>query len=586
MKKICAVLLLSFFCFSVYSQEKINSLSSSQEINFEPQYERGLPPELKAEIIFEDSNKNRILEANEYAVLKIKLWNEGVGPAQGVKISIRDKFGEGLEFKEDYASNFIFPNQIKELEIPIIASADLRTDKHNIEIEIREHFGYDADIVQLYVQTLEYQSPQLVFSGLEVIDSGKDVMPVMEDGVVQPGELVKVKMYVQNIGLNIARQTEFEVLSKDANIYVADKDGVLGNLEIGEVKEFEFKMSPNKRVNINEPLEIFLNLTENSGNGNLNEFQLPIEINKRPKQAEIIDVAANIDDLKNQVKKFELYNKSFSTSYGELVDIFNIKKVEKKRDNAIGVIIGIEDYLNLPPAPYAVNDAMIIEKYFKDLLGIDEIVFLTNKDVVGLAFDDIFNPDYGELQKSIVKNETELFVFYSGHGIPSKSGDEVYLFPQDGKIERVEMQGYSLSKLYSSLDELGAKRITLFLDACFSGASKTSETKEMNNLVSMKGVRIQPKIPKPWEKNPNFVVFNSSSYSETSLVFDETETGLFTYYLCAGLSGEADENSDNQITNGELKKYVIENVQHTSKKIFGLQTPEFHGDENHIILTY
>lgn len=586
MKKIY-FLLLSFFCgYAVFSQNEINSKSESQEINFEPKYERGLPPELVAEISFEDANKNKILEANEYAILKIKLENSGLGPAQGVNINIKDKTGTGLTFDDNISTYFIYPNQIREYEIPVIGNLDLKTLKHNIEIEINEHFGYDVDPVQLFVQTLEYQSPKLVFSGLEVLDSGEGVMTVIEDGQVQPGELVKVKLYVQNVGLNVARQAEFQVFSKDANIYLANQEGALGNFEIGEVKEIEFNLSPNKRINITEPLDVYLNISESTGDGNLSEYKLPIEINKRPKKAEIIDVAANIDDLKNQVKKFELYNKDFKTKHAELVDIYNIKKIDVQRENAIGVIIGVEDYLNLPPAPYAVNDAMIIERYFKDLLGIDEIVFLTDKDVAGLAFDDIFNPDYGELQKSIIKGETEVFVFYSGHGIPNKDGSEIYLFPQDGKIERVEIQGYALSKLYNSLDNLGAKRVTLFLDACFSGASKTSETVALNNLVSMKGVRIKPKLPKPWETNENFIVFNSSSFSETSLAFDETQTGLFTYYLCAGLSGKADVNQDNQISLGELKEYVIKNVQETSKKIFGLQTPEFHGDENYIITSF
>ena len=696
MKKLYLFLFLIFFSFLVFPQDEIKSQSESKTINFEPEYKRGLPPELTAEISFEDANKNNIFEANEYAILKIKLGNNGLGPAQGIYVNIKDKSGKGIEFTDTVSTYFIYPNQIKEYEIPVIASVDLKTAKHNIEIEINEQFGYDVDPINLYIQTLEYQSPKLVFSGLEVLDSGDGVMSVIEDGKVQPGELVKVRLYVQNVGLNIARQSEFEIYTKDANIYLANQEGALGNFEIGEVKEIEFNMSPNKRININESLDVYLNLKENTGDGSLADFKLPIEINKRPKQAEIIDVAANIDDLKSQVKKFELHNKNFKTKYGELVDVFNIPKREVSRENAVGVIIGVEDYLNLPPAPYALNDATLIERYFKELLGINEIVFLTNKDVAGLAFDDIFNPDYGELQKSVIKSETELFVFYSGHGIPNKSGSDVYLFPHDGKIERVELQGYSLSKLYNSLDKLQAKRVTLFLDACFSGASKTSETVEMNNLVSMKGVRIKPKLPKPWENNENFIelqksviksetelfvfysghgipnksgsdvylfphdgkiervelqgyslsklynsldklqakrvtlfldacfsgasktsetvemnnlvsmkgvrikpklpkpwennenfiVFNSSSYSETSLAFDETHTGLFTYYLCAGLSGEADFNTDNQISLGELKDYVIDNVQQTSKKIFGLQTPEFHGNEDYIILNY
>lgn len=586
MRKTYLILVLLVIYKIGISQDVITAQSDAKNINFEPEYVRGLPPELVAQISFEDDNKNNILEANEYAILKINIRNVGLGPAQGVHINIKDKTGEGLTFDDAVSTYFIYPDQTREYEIPIIGNLNLKTQKHNIEIEINEHFGYDADIVQLHVQTLEYQTPKLVFSGLEVIDSGDDVMPVIEDSQLQPGELANIKMYVQNVGLNKARRTDFEVSTDDPNIYLANNEGALGDLEIGEVKEFTFKISPNKRINSNEPLGVFLNLKEQTGDGNLIEFKLPLEINKRPKQAEIIDVAANIDDLKHQVKKFELYNKDFNTRHRELVDIFNIEKRENKRKDAIGVIIGIEDYLNLPPAPFAVNDAMIMERYFKDILGINEIVYLTNKDVIGLAFDDIFNPDYGELQKSIIKGQSELFVFYSGHGIPNKSGDEIFLFPHDGKLERVELQGYSLSNLYNSLDQLGAKHVTLFIDACFSGASRKSESVEMSNLVSMKGVRIQPKVPKPWEKNDNFVVFNSSSFNETSLAFDETQTGLFTYYLCAGLTGEADMDNDRQITLGELKSYVISHVKETSKKIFGLQTPEFHGDESYVITRF
>jgi len=51
-----------------------------------------------------------------------------------------------------------------------------------------------------------------------------------------------------------------------------------------------------------------------------------------------------------------------------------------------------------------------------------------------------------------------VFVFYSGHGIPAKTGDEVYLFPSDGKISSLETRGYGLTKMYENLKALGAKK--------------------------------------------------------------------------------------------------------------------------------
>ncbi len=124
------------------------------------------------------------------------------------------------------------------------------------------------------------------------------------------------------------------------------------------------------------------------------------------------------------------------------------------------------------------------------------------------------------------------------------------------------------------------------MDACFSGVSRTSGTYGTQNLVAMKGVAIKPDIMHPWENNPGFTVFTSSGFNETSLGFDPSETGLFTYYLCAGLQGNADMNADKKITSGELKQYINKNVKETSVKISGLQSPQFYGDENMVLTEY
>ena len=170
--------------------------------------------------------------------------------------------------------------------------------------------------------------------------------------------------------------------------------------------------------------------------------------------------------------------------------------------------------------------------------------------------------------------------------MPSKDGKNVYLFPADGRIEALETQGYNINKFYQNLEDLGAASTTVFIDACFSGVSRPSETQDIQNLVAMKGVAIKPKIKQPWETNPDFNVFTSSLFNETSLGFDPSETGLFTYFVCSGLQGHADLNSDKKITTGELRDYVIENVVSTSVKILGKQTPVYYGNENEILTEY
>jgi len=241
-------------------------------------------------------------------------------------------------------------------------------------------------------------------------------------------------------------------------------------------------------------------------------------------------------------------------------------------------VIGIERYEHFVPAPYAENDATLLSDYYKEALGVEKVYIYKSKDASGYFFDNIFNPDNGELQKAIEKGVTDLFVFYSGHGIPSKDGTKVYLMPSDARIEAIDRQGYEINTFYDNLKALKARSVTLFMDACFSGVSRNSETYKAENLVAMKGIKIRPVVGQPWETDTNFTVFSSSGFDQTSLAFDPSETGLFTYFLCAGLQGKADLNGDHVITSGELEEYVISKVQETSVKISGLQVPQFHGN--------
>jgi uncharacterized caspase-like protein len=238
----------------------------------------------------------------------------------------------------------------------------------------------------------------------------------------------------------------------------------------------------------------------------------------------------------------------------------------------------------MAPAPYSANDAMIMKEYFEKILGIGQVLVFTNEEVTIGKLNKVFNPNYGELQKAIIKGQTDVFVFFSGHGVPDKNGENTYLLPYDGVKEDLETFGYNTSKLYNNLSLLGARSVTVILDACFSGSSRKTETIPEENLIAQKGVKV--KITKPWLAWPNFTVINSSTGEETSLGYDPSETGLFTYFLAAGLQGAADENGDKKITLGELKKYVTGNVTATSTRISGLQTPEFYGEDHLILVEY
>ncbi|MBN2519350.1 MAG: caspase family protein [Bacteroidales bacterium] len=574
----------------VMAQNYINGKSQPVYLKIEPKYSRGMPPNIFLDYTFEDENGNNILESEESAILGLAITNKGKGPAQGIKIKIEDNINDPeFKFENTKELSYLQPGQTFDFVIPIKAGFKIKSAEHKLLITGTEYFGYDMDTAYLILNSLEYQKPKLDFAGLEIIDYGENTYGNPVDGKLQIGEQVKIKIIIQNTGQNIAENTIYTISTTDPNIYLIEniKD-TLGDLNIGEDKEFWITISPNKRVVSSKNLPIYLTLQEEIGYGNLNYFQLPIYLNQKPSEPNIKEVIPDYSAFQNKGAKFIANSSKITTKVKDYIPIELVSPAVIKRNNAIAVVFGIEEYENqYIPAPYAENDAEIIKKYFEYRLGIpkENIYVYINKEATKYKFDDIFNADFGELKKA-VDTLTDVFVFYSGHGLSGKNNQKIYLLPYDGKVELLEERGYNLDDLYKNLEKLNAKSVTVFIDACFSGATRASKIFKAENLVSMKGVVVAPKVYQPWEKNSNFNVFTSSAGNETSMGFDQSQTGLFTYYLCAGLQGKADTDGNHKITMGELKNYVIKNVQEASNQMWGYQTPEFHGNDNIILVEY
>lgn len=584
------VFLFVYIPGSLYGQKVISSQTKPTQLKMVPEFERTLPPNLYIDMEFADDNRNGILEAEEKSSLNLKISNKGKGLAQGVTVKITNQSNTtGLKLGKEVYITEIKPNGTKVIAIPIEAGWNVKTGESKILISVTEHFGFDVDPAYLVLNTLEYQKPNLVFSGLEIDDSGEGTASIVTDGKLQAGEQVRAKIIAQNTGNNIAKDVSYSLTSTDLNIFISNGNGNLGDINIGAIKEFWITITPNKRVITKESLPIYLTVTESKGVSELNtgikNFQLPISLNQRPALANVLTVKADVDKLRKQIARFE-YN---SEKYTAKISVKNIDVLPANitsRPNAVAIVIGVENYNNLPPARYAARDAEIMTQYFKEVLGVKEVITHTNKEVSGFFFDQIFDANIGKLAKLVSKGETEVFVYYSGHGLPEKDGKDVYLFPSDGSVERLETQGYSLNKLFDNLDKLHAKSVTVILDACFSGSSRVSNLYVSENISNTKGVVVRPRINQPWIYNPNFRVLSSSKDDQTSLGFDASETGLFTYYIAVGLQGEADLNGDKKITMKELFAFLSDKVVDTSKKIRGEQTPQLYGTDDEILVEF
>jgi hypothetical protein len=276
--------------------------------------------------------------------------------------------------------------------------------------------------------------------------------------------------------------------------------------------------------------------------------------------------------------KFE--NKGeFTATTGLSIDIEKDIPKLKKNKNALAIIFGVENYKNVSPVTYAKRDASIMKEYFANTLGISEnrIYFQTNDDVSKAEFDKVFSDD-GWLDKR-VKTSSDIFVYFAGHGAPDIKKGEAYLIPYDGDPNYASQTGFSINKMYQKLNDLHAKSVTVFLDACFSGANRESEML----LADARPVFIEVEESAVGD----VTVFSASGGKEISSAWPEKKHGLFSYFLMKGMQGRANTNRDDKLTVQELGNYINENVSETAGMLDREQTPELQtNDKDRVLLRY
>jgi uncharacterized caspase-like protein len=242
------------------------------------------------------------------------------------------------------------------------------------------------------------------------------------------------------------------------------------------------------------------------------------------------------------------------------------------------VVIGIEEYEHMPAATYAYNDAEVIREYLADTLGFSKrnIKLATNSKATHAEFDRLLGSN-GWLSRNVRKGESDVVVYFSGHGIPDAKVNDVGLLPFD--VDPNYSSGVYLHRLYDSLSQLGAKSVTVFLDACFTGQGRESQLL----VADSRAIKIKFKereIPQ------NINVLTAAAGAQTSGAIKQMEHGVFTYFLLKGLGGEADVNKNNTITFGELGEYVEREVKLQAAIDNREQVPQRYGDSKSTLVRY
>lgn len=248
-----------------------------------------------------------------------------------------------------------------------------------------------------------------------------------------------------------------------------------------------------------------------------------------------------------------------TTTYRAQSDVdVHIPVTSQKADKTIALVIGNEDYKQVTKVESALNDAETFAKYCTMTLGIPESQVMLHPDA---TYAEMIGAMTKLRQMSAALGDgVDIIVYYAGHGFPDERDKDSYLLPIDGDGTTTST-AYSLKKFYADLSSMGADNVMVFLDACFSGA-----TREGGMLSNARGVALKPRTADP---EGNMFVLSAASDQQTALPYREKNHGLFTYFLLKKL-----QDTKGNVSLKDLSKYVEENVTKNSMTVNRkLQTP-------------
>ena len=253
----------------------------------------------------------------------------------------------------------------------------------------------------------------------------------------------------------------------------------------------------------------------------------------------------------------------------------NNVKEHSKRD-AVAIIIGIQNYKNLSNAEYANSDAQVFYDYAVRALGIpaSNVKLLLDADADQV---DVYKALRNWLPAKVNKGKTDVFVFYSGHGLPAEDGKSLYMLPHGADKDFIDKTAISQQEINTMLQAAQAKSITLFLDSCYSGQSRTGETL----LASARPIALKAQTS---AFPPDFTVMTATAPEQMSWSSPELKHGIFSYYLMKGMEGDADLNKDGVITMQEMQNYLTDNVARQAQRNGRTQLPQLQGDGMRVLV--
>ena len=189
-------------------------------------------------------------------------------------------------------------------------------------------------------------------------------------------------------------------------------------------------------------------------------------------------------------------------------------------DNSWALVVGVNDYDNVPDLHYAVEDALAIKNLLINDLGFprSNVRYLIDKE----ATQSNINKELQKLLKSAGPNDRVVF-YFAGHGETEKlgleQGDAGFLMPSDADAENLFFSAIPMEDLKSISKFSKAKHMLFLVDACYSGLAAVTTRGLSTNTPNY--------IDKITEENSRQII-TAGQKDEKVLEKDEWEHSAFT----------------------------------------------------------
>ncbi len=514
----------------------------------EPRHVPTGPPSLRATVVFRDAGDDGILDAEERATVSVTIRNEGRGTAYGIVVALRSDSLAAVDLGRAQRTDSLAPLQQVIVALPIVAARALRDGSARFTVSIREVNGFDADpAARLTVRTRALRPPRLVLDGIAINDQSGN-------GRIEPRELVDVVARIRNAGNGDARAVRFTI-QPGAGISIVGspaRDEPLGTLPSGETRDIRFTAFANSRAS---SFPVTLVMREERPRFDTT-FILPLALDT--KLASIPEFTVRGHDAAAPAAQPSLVS-----------DVDTGIPHPRRSTNTIAVVLGVERYERAAPIVHAKRDAAVFREYASALFGTGDdplrLALRTDDEVTSAEVHRIFD-DGGWLSRQVDAN-TDVIVYYAGHGATDGKTHTSYLLPNDGDPAFPAQSGLALTELYDRLAALRARSVTVFLESAFPDGARDAGSAPTGS----RGVVLS--LENPALRAPSMAVFSATTAQQTAGSAPAQRHGLFTYWLLAGLRGAADTDGDGAITVGELDAFISSHISRDAARLDREQQP-------------